>query len=809
MSTPVWFVRLGCTLVLLAVAHSASAQLVINEVEYDEAGTDTAEYIELKNNAPTAVDLSTYSLVFINAASTPASTYRTLALGPGMLAPGAYYVICANSANTPNCNLDSTPDSDWIQNGAPDALQLRQGSTLIDSLSYEGVTTGFSEGSAGPADTGSSAAQGLSRCPDGADTNDNGADFKLGPNTPAAANSCGSVAGGPLGNCGDPATNIAAIQGSGLVSGMAGASVIIEGVVVGDFQGASPNLNGFYVQEEDSQQDGDPNTSDGMFVYQGANTTAVSAGQLVRVAGTVTEFDGTTEISPLSAMLVCPSAPAATPRALNLPVSDVNDFERYEGMAVQISQTLTVTGNFGLGRYGSLDLSVNGRLYEPTHVATPGAEAIAQQNLNDRSRIILDDASSQENPAPMPYKDANHTRRVGDSLPSLSGVLDQRFGAYRIQPTAPPTFASSNPRQPAPNVPGRLRVASANVLNYFTTLDDGSPHCGPTGALECRGANDANELTRQRSKLINMLSAIDADVYGLMELQNSGTSAAVADLVSGLNAAVGGATYAYIDTGFIGTDAIEVGIIYKPAKVTPLMATPTKSYAILDAAVDPRFIDTKNRPVLAQSFQEKSSDARFTLVVNHWKSKGSDCTDLMPPDPDLGDGAGNCNRTRTQAAQALIDWLASDPTHSGDQRALVVGDFNAYAKEQPITSMEAAGYASLIATFIGSGAYSYQFDGASGYLDHAFASRELSGQVAGIAEWHSNADEPVALDYNTEFKVDDPFKIDDPYRASDHDSLVVGLNLAASAAVPMHCHWPLSAAGLFLLSGLAFVTRRE
>ena len=37
------------------------------------------------------------------------------------------------------------------------------------------------------------------------------------------------------------------------------------------------------------------------------------------------------------------------------------------------------------------------------------------------------------------------------------------------------------------------------------------------------------------------------------------------NLVDGLNAAMGAGTYEYIHTGVIGTDAIKVALIYKPA----------------------------------------------------------------------------------------------------------------------------------------------------------------------------------------------------------------------------------------------------
>ena len=89
----------------------------------------------------------------------------------------------------------------------------------------------------------------------------------------------------------------------------------------------------------------------------------------------------------------------------------------------------------------------------------------------------------------------------------------------------------------------------------------------------------------------------------------------------------------------------------------------------------------------------------MTVAVNHFKSKGSDCDELG--DPDTGDGQGNCNGTRTQAAAALADFLASDPTGSGDPDVLIIGDLNAYDEEDPIDTLKAAGYTDLNEVFGG------------------------------------------------------------------------------------------------------------
>ncbi|MCE3251868.1 MAG: degradation protein EddB, partial [Cellvibrio sp.] len=200
--------------------------------------------------------------------------------------------------------------------------------------------------------------------------------------------------------------------------------------------------------------------------------------------------------------------------------------------------------------------------------------------------------------------------------------------------------------------------------------------------------------------------------------------------------------------------------------------------AILDSSVEPLFIDTKNRPALAQSFRVNSNRAVVTVAVNHLKSKGSDCNDVG--DMDTGDGQGNCNITRTHAAHALVSWLNTNPTGVIDKDYLIIGDLNAYAKEDPITTINNAGYIDLIHQFSGNGAYSYVFDGQAGYLDHGLATNSLTPQVLNAADWHINADEPISLDYNTEFKSAAQitnFYNTDAYRSSDHDPLVISLKL--------------------------------
>ena len=314
-----------------------------------------------------------------------------------------------------------------------------------------------------------------------------------------------------------------------------------------------------------------------------------------------------------------------------------------------------------------------------------------------------------------------------------------------------------------------LRVASFNVLNYFN--GDGMGGGFPTA----RGANTAAEFERQAAKIVSAIRALDADVVGLMELENDGFDehSAIADLVARLNASAG-ETYGFVDPGLtqVGGDAITVGIIYKVATVTPVGAAATLSSVPFD---------NYNRQPLLQTFRDNASGEQLTVVVNHFKSKGCG-TDAADANADLGDGQGCWNAKRVEAAAALADWLATDPSASGSARQLIIGDLNAYAKEDPIQTLQQKGFSNLIAQFIGDTAYSYVFNGEAGFLDHALASAALLPEVVDVVEWHINADEPRVLDYNEEFKSPEQivsWYSADAYRSSDHDPVLVLLALQA------------------------------
>ncbi len=580
------------------------------------------------------------------------------------------------------------------------------------------------------------------------------------------------------------------VQGSGSASSFDGQNVTVRGIVTGDFQHNDADmrseLNGFYLQEENA--DADPATSDGVFVFDGSTPSVdVSVGDRVTVDGAVTEYFGETRIIASNVEITAAGAGVIAATEINLPVSvtvtnsdgeSIADLEQFEGMLVRFPQPLTVTGLFNLGRFGEMLLSQNGRFIHFTNTSEPSVAgyAVYLDQVAARS-IMLDDGLSTHNANPIRYLNPPDIR-IGYTTTDLTGNIrfSRSSGAsgkeiFRLVPTSDPSWATDNARPPGtPNAGGTLKIASFNLLNFFTTIDTGQKICGPSGDSNCRGAESQQEFDRQRAKVITALLVLDADIVGLIELENN-TSDALQSLVDGLNAKAGAGTYAFVDTGTIGTDAVRVGFLYKPASVSV-----TGAFAVLDSTVDLRFDDSRNRPTLAQSFTQNSNGAILTVAIIHLKSKRSTCSD--DSDQDLYDGQSSCNATRSSAAAAMADWLATDPTAVGDPDVLIIGDLNAYLQEDPVTTLAAAGYDNLLKNFLGTDSYSYLFEGRAGTLDHALASQSLVGQVTGVVDWHINADESPVQDYNLDFGRDPGiFDESTPYRASDHDPVVVGLDL--------------------------------
>lgn len=583
-----------------------------------------------------------------------------------------------------------------------------------------------------------------------------------------------------------PIRAIHEVQGTGGASPFAGQTVTLSGVVTASFQSTTAGLGGFYLQAKEADYDSDPTSSEAIFIFDNAssNTVPVSPGDVISVAGTVAEFGTgpatlTELVSVTSVTRAGATAPLPEPIAVTLPLSDTDALERLEGMRVRFSQTLTITDNFNLGHFGEFIVS-SGRLFQPTNIVAPGEAANAQTAANQLNQLRVNDHVSRTYPDPTPflYNSAGQgdTLRGGDTITGLTGVLSFGFGSYLLEPTAPATVVAANPRTPqAPTRAGRLRVAIANVLNFF----NGNGESG--GFPTSRGADTPAEYLRQREKIVQGLLRLNADIIGLTEVENDGfgPGSAIRDLVDTLNAAApAGTRYAAVDASSAdtGSDQIQVAFIYR-VETAALVGNP--------ATLNNPYFNGIARPPLAQTFREVASGEILTVCVNHFRAKASvasgAATDGLTPNPNLDqrDGQGNNNYVRTREAQTLAAWLATDPTASSDPDFLIVGDLNAYAKEDPVAALESGGFINLTAKFEGLNGYSYLFGGQYGHLDHALATSALESQVVSAATWHVNADEPVYLDYNLENKspAQQAVNVATPYRYSDHDPVVVDLNL--------------------------------
>lgn len=763
----------------LTAPNFAAASVFMSE--YIE-GSSNNKAIEIFNGGDAAVNLTDYELVFYFNGNTNAG-YR-IAL-EGSLPVNQTYVTSHSLAAAEILALAQlTKGGGWF-NG-DDAIVLEKAGEVIDSIGQIGTDPGsqWNVNSVSTADNTLRRIDGSA-----ADTNPFDAfdpsvawvqfannDFSdLGSYLGSVGDGNGDDDDTPaepsleLGSCGAPATFISAVQGAGASSPLDGQQVVVEAVVTASFQG-SDQLSGFFIQEELADQDNNSATAEGVFVF--SREPVVGVGDLVRLLATVGEYSGATQLTNIEAALLCGSASLPNSVKIELPVAEAFAWEALEGMRVELEQQLTVTDNYTLARFGEFDVAPE-RLYIPTQIVAPGAAAQAQAALNQRSKLLIDDGSSRQNPAlvayPSPELSAANSLRVGTELLGVKGVLSEGFGEYRVQPTQPLTFVATNPRTPAPELPGdgELRVAAFNVLNYFN--GDGQGAGFPTP----RGADSATELARQEAKLIAALIALEADIIGLVEMENDGfgETSALASLVTELNREVGEARWAYVDFGVsnIGTDAITNAIIYRQDVLQP-QGMPAFTTQVL--------FDYGSRAPVLQSFIDTRNGDGFQFLVAHLRSKGS-CSGAEGADRDTGDGQGCWNATRVTAVNTMLDWLATAPTGYTDDDVIIVGDMNAYAMEDPIAAFTARGWVDLKSTWLGNRHHSYVFQGESGSLDHAFASPAMAAKITGVTDWLINADEPIALDYNEEFKSPQQlatFFAPDAYRSSDHDPVVIEVN---------------------------------
>ncbi|MFJ2368944.1 ExeM/NucH family extracellular endonuclease [Microbacterium sp. NPDC087665] len=575
-----------------------------------------------------------------------------------------------------------------------------------------------------------------------------------------------------------PATHtIAEVQGTTDVSPVSGQTVTVEGVVTADYR--TGGYKGIVIQTQGSggAEDPTPGASDGVFVYLNALAPGLEIGDLISVTGKVSEYFGQTQINPtaLTGIEVL-TAGAGVPAVTPLPDTVVGtDREQYENMLVAPAGTYRLASSHQLYNFGTLWLNPGDLNVKSTETTRPGADAAAIAAANRADRILLDDAwslqvTNNNHPGHQPYFTTDTVVRNGDIVDfSDSGyILQWGFDDWRLQPTVPiddssPAdlkvgFESANPRTAsAPDVGGDVQVASFNVFNYFTTLK--------TENADARGAANAAQFAIQKSKIVAAINGLDADIVSLMEIENSvklgkPIDTALADLVSGLNEAAGSEVWAYVPTpsalnDAATTDYITNAIIYKKDAVSPVGDSET--------IVDETVWGNAREPI-AQAFD---IDGRVvTVVANHLKSKS-------PPEgagAEPADGQGFFNADRVAQAQAVLDFTAELEETTGSSDMLLIGDFNAYGKEDPIDVFTSEGWSDLVADKT-DGQYTYSFDGELGSLDHVIASPSLTASITGAGVWGINS--PEWSDRGYAFGATEAGT---PYRSSDHDPIIVGVS---------------------------------
>lgn len=806
-----------------AMSEPGGSRVVINEVfgGGGNAGAPfTHDFVEIHNPTSAEVDLGGMVVEYFSAAGNSGGR-ATLA---GSVPAGGHFLVRANAGSGNGVPLPE-PDATLAASmaAANGIVELRDADgSVVDLVGY-GSASRFEGSAAAPALSNATSA---GRRVAGADTDDNAADFVAGAPTPTRSETTDPTdpTDPPPDDVQD--VSIAQVQGTGSATPLRDQRVRTRGVVTAAF--ATGGFDGFYLQTPGP--DTTPEASDGLFVYApGFAADVVVPGASVEVTGTATEFGQMTQVDaraggvtvlPDSLGVVLPKTvvpgtdctlpgdACLTGAALDAarevvegeafaPAGDFTVTDVYDGSAY-VEGATSSSGNFGeIGLAARSDLP----LMTPTEVVDPhdAAARAARTAYNTAHRVILDDGSSWNYSSaahtgkPMAWHTPDHQVRVGAAVTfPVPVVLDFRFG-WKLQPasqvvgrptTTQPQFEQT--RRGPEDVDGELRLATFNVLNYFTTLGDSlGAACrsyadregDPVTVRDCtsdtgpRGAWEQEDFARQEAKIVTAINTLDADVVSVEEIENSlvvdGTDRdeAIATLVAALNEAAGRERWAYVPSPTelpADEDVIRTGLLYDPST----LKTVGEARILVGSAA----FDNAREP-FAQAFRPRGGDEEetFAVVVNHFKSKGSGT-----PDPD---GQGNANADRIAQAQALVAFAEEFAAQRATDKVFLTGDFNAYAKEDPIRVMEEAGYTTLASSFPGA-EKSYSFDGMSGSLDHVLASPAALAWVEEVDVWESNANETVYAQYSRHNYNVTPLVDDTAFSASDHNPEIVGFSPA-------------------------------
>ncbi|MEE6281885.1 ExeM/NucH family extracellular endonuclease [Georgenia sp. MJ170] len=799
---------------LVALAPAASAvttdgDVFISEIHYDNDGTDIGESIEVQ--APVGTDLSGWQIVLYNGNN--GSPYDTKTLSGVVDDTGVVVQVYPENG---------------IQNGSPDGVALvdAEGS-VVEYLSYEGTFAAVGGPAAGLTSTDIGVEQ-SSSTPVGQSLQRIDGSW-VGP----VASSFGTInTGGDPGPDPDPDPDpepgevvpIAEIQGSGDTTPLNNQTVTTRGVVTGAY--AEGGFNGAFIQTEGTGGDLEGHdASHGIFVFGGGTQLAadVAVGDFVEVTGTAGEYFGLTQIAAAS-FTVLDEEHDVVPAQIELPA--VDEREAFESMLLAPQGDFTVTDTYHTNRFGWVGLAAGDTpLVQPTDVVRPGtAEYTELVAANADREIRMDDGSSHDwtnfdfddHTTPVAYLDPADPVRV-DAPVEFTGpvILDFRRtianqdSTWNLQPQSRLTGANAAEVQPiswdstrpaaAADVGGDVTLATFNVLNYFTSLGTEEAGCqfygdregDPTTARNCdvRGAFDTENLERQTEKIVSAITALDADVVALQEIENSisfvegnapeDRDHALAGLVDALNTDAGEGTWAYVESAPdfpADEDVIRNAFIYQTDAIAPVGDT--------EILIGSDAFSNAREP-MAQEFApvDESGDVivdadTFVAINNHFKSKGSGSGE----NADQGDGQGASNPDRIRQATALTEFADDVAATAGTELVFLVGDFNSYTQEDPMMVFDEADYTNLGQTLTEKSTYS--FGSMVGSLDHVLGSEAATAAVTGADIWNINAYESIAFEYSRyNYNVTD-FHDDSPYRSSDHDPIIVGIDLLADEPEP-------------------------
>ncbi|PSW18077.1 endonuclease [Photobacterium sanctipauli] len=840
------FVRgLSSGLALLTLSAPAASQLLITE--YVE-GSSNNKAIELTNLSESNINLADYSIQLAFNESTEFT--KTISLNAAELAPGESYVLHHDDAASEIQDIGNQFSGSLTFNGN-DTVALFQDDSLIDSLGQLGDTQDYAidvtlrrnpDITDGRTDVESEFNVDEQWTSYSKDTFDG-----LGC---SGLETCGNTSPPPKPFMCDfnNLTPIYQIQGDGDRSPMVPEDGIesddtyfVSGIVT--MRGESL-FKGFYLQ--DPIGDGDNATSDGIYVYlEGeAAPDTIQPGTEICLEATVKEYYGNTQldVSDSAYRILSTGNEALAPVPLRVEEGETlhDALERHEGMQVALDadSPLVITRNFSYDYDASrnnLVLANESPLYNPTHMH--GAETQAAQDLaaaNAVSRVYVEsDYKAKDGELPWfdNFNPVDGYLRMGDQLTGLTAMVGYSYDEYRLVVTN--TIGSGdiirdpeNERvdEPTTKTEQGLKVAGFNVLNYFNSFAEAgnpNPMCteaevGPND--DCyRGAGSLEEFELQQEKLVNAIIAMDADVVALMEIENNGfdSNSAVQSLVNAINdkQADKKAHYQNVDVeksdlffkeepgfediGYFGTDAITVGLIYRADAVkakgkAQQIQMPEQHAPVEGDGVKSAF----QRHAMLQTFTVPGEKEPLSVVVNHFKSKGSTCweDDQLPEGEE--DIQGSCNNFRVSAAKVLGESL-----NDIDGDVLVMGDLNSYGMEDPIltlTSIDGSGREGLIYTashttlngevyeqqgqaitqsyglinLKGKEDYSYSYEGELGSLDYALANPALADKVTAVEAWHINAAESNLFEYSEDY-TGDLEKSDNIYSSSDHDPIIV------------------------------------